>query len=199
MSLCRLLIADAEKAAKALEVAATKSPIAQASLIETRKLIAEAIQSLQSIDTRHITESNDSSMALSEVDEEKDAAFEVPNQSDMGQVNGHKTLSANDYKFSEDFRRVSLQKLLNSDPEFHLTTTNGCTSSQFGFDSQKSEPGSTNQPREAEQDQSINLKTDPPPNMEEIRSLEDNITSRSLTVTKKWVRGRLVEVVEETQ
>ncbi|KAL7233301.1 hypothetical protein ACSBR1_017015 [Camellia fascicularis] len=43
----KLLIAEAEKAAKALEAAATKSPLAQASLIETRNLIAKAIQSIE--------------------------------------------------------------------------------------------------------------------------------------------------------
>ncbi|KAK4781168.1 hypothetical protein SAY87_017274 [Trapa incisa] len=45
----RLLIAEAEKAAKALEVAAVRSPIARTSLLETRKLISEAIQSIESI------------------------------------------------------------------------------------------------------------------------------------------------------
>ncbi|GMP43251.1 hypothetical protein CsSME_00012685 [Camellia sinensis var. sinensis] len=43
----KLLKAEAEKAAKALEAAATKSPLAQASLIETRNLIAKAIQSIE--------------------------------------------------------------------------------------------------------------------------------------------------------
>ncbi|TYH71020.1 hypothetical protein ES332_D05G155900v1 [Gossypium tomentosum] len=51
----RLLIAEAEKAAKALEIAAMKSPVAQASLIETRKLIAEAIQSIESIEGGCVT------------------------------------------------------------------------------------------------------------------------------------------------
>lgn len=190
------MIAEAEKAANALEIAASKSPVAQASLIETRKLIAEAIQSLESIDTQHITESNGSSMALSEIDEEKDAASEVPNQSDMGKVNGHASLSPSDHESSGDFCRVSLQKLLNSDPKFHFMTTNCCTCSPFGFTGQKS----TNRPGAAEQVQSINLKTDPSPTMEETQSFEDNNrSSSSLTVTKKWVRGRFVEVVQETQ
>ncbi|CAL5381811.1 unnamed protein product [Camellia sinensis] len=43
----KLLKAEAEKAAKALEATATKSPLAQASLIETRNLIAKAIQSIE--------------------------------------------------------------------------------------------------------------------------------------------------------
>ncbi|XP_078448003.1 muscle M-line assembly protein [Wolffia australiana] len=43
----RLLIAEAEKAAKALEIVALKSPLARASLLETRRLIAEATQALE--------------------------------------------------------------------------------------------------------------------------------------------------------
>ncbi|GMP32657.1 hypothetical protein CsSME_00006321 [Camellia sinensis var. sinensis] len=43
----KLLKAEAEKAAKAFEAAATKSPLAQASLIETRNVIAKAIQSIE--------------------------------------------------------------------------------------------------------------------------------------------------------
>ncbi|KAI4330452.1 hypothetical protein MLD38_028742 [Melastoma candidum] len=46
----RLLIGEAERAALALEVVATKSPVARASLIETRKLIAKAIHSLESVE-----------------------------------------------------------------------------------------------------------------------------------------------------
>ncbi|KAI9070861.1 hypothetical protein K1719_028718 [Acacia pycnantha] len=173
----RLLIAEAEKAAKALEVAAIKSSIAQASLIETRKLIAEAIQSLESIDTLQITESNGSSMALSQVDEEKGMAFDVLNQSDMGQINGHKTVSTRD-EF-KDIYRSSLQNLPNG--------TNGCFSSPLGFDSRVSEKG-----------QSIKSQTNSSPTVEGTQPLKDDTPSRSPTVTKKWVRGRLV-VVEESQ
>ncbi|XP_054779662.1 uncharacterized protein LOC129287501 isoform X2 [Prosopis cineraria] len=172
----RLLIAEAEKAAKALEVAATRSSIAQASLIETRKLIAEATQSLESIDTQQITESNGSSMVLSQVDEEKGIAFEVPNRPDMGQINGHKTLLTKD-KF-EGIHRFSLQKLLNG--------TNGLFS-PLRFDSHL-----------AEQGQSIESQSDPL-TMGEIQPPKNDTPSRLPTVTKKWVRGRLVEVVEESQ
>ena len=54
----RLLIAEAEKAAKALEVAAIRSPVARASLTEAKKLIAEAIQSIESIEKREFTAEN---------------------------------------------------------------------------------------------------------------------------------------------
>ncbi|CAL5331831.1 unnamed protein product [Camellia sinensis] len=43
----RAKLLKAEKVAKALEAAATKSPLAQASLFETRNLIAKAIQSIE--------------------------------------------------------------------------------------------------------------------------------------------------------
>ncbi|CAO2205539.1 unnamed protein product, partial [Urochloa humidicola] len=46
----RSLIAEAEKAADALETAAAMSPFAQASLIEARKLVTEARVSLDCVD-----------------------------------------------------------------------------------------------------------------------------------------------------
>ncbi|XP_010680818.2 uncharacterized protein LOC104895876 isoform X2 [Beta vulgaris subsp. vulgaris] len=55
----KLLIAEAEKAAKALEIAATRSPVARASLIEARKLILEATQSIESIENEQITSVDD--------------------------------------------------------------------------------------------------------------------------------------------
>ncbi|TKY61161.1 hypothetical protein E2542_SST11011 [Spatholobus suberectus] len=191
----RLLIAEAEKAAKALEVAATKSPVAQSSLIETRKLIAEAIQSLESIDTQVITDSNVPSVGLSEVNEEKGLTFEVLNQSQMAQVNGHTTLSSSGYKFSEDFGKFSLEKPVNGDPELHLT--NGCASLPFSLNSQINESSPSNQQREVEQDQRSESETDPSPTVMGIQSLENETVSRSPIVTKKWVRGRLVEVAEK--
>jgi hypothetical protein len=47
----RLLIAEAEKAAKSLEAAAVTDATAQASLFETRKLLSEAIQAMQSVES----------------------------------------------------------------------------------------------------------------------------------------------------
>ncbi|KAJ9537638.1 hypothetical protein OSB04_030371 [Centaurea solstitialis] len=48
-----VLIAEAQRAAEALEVAAAKNPMAEASLVETRKLIAEAISYIESIEMLH--------------------------------------------------------------------------------------------------------------------------------------------------
>ncbi|KAK1414204.1 hypothetical protein QVD17_29945 [Tagetes erecta] len=46
-----ILIGEAQRAAEALEAAAATSPMAEASLIETRKLIAEAMSYIKSIET----------------------------------------------------------------------------------------------------------------------------------------------------
>ncbi|RRT72875.1 hypothetical protein B296_00015326 [Ensete ventricosum] len=51
----RLLIAEAEKAVQALELAALTNPVAQASLLETRKLIAEATWSIKNIERGQLT------------------------------------------------------------------------------------------------------------------------------------------------
>ncbi|XP_028796269.1 uncharacterized protein LOC114751766 isoform X2 [Neltuma alba] len=190
----RLLIAEAEKAANALEVAATKSPIAQASLIETRKLINEAIQSLESIETQLATESTvSSSGSLSEIDRGEGATLETSNQSDTGPVNGHKALPSSDYKLPDG--KFPLHELINGDLKLHLSTTNDIASSALSFES---ESDSTNQPKETLQDPGMEHKADPSPPGMEIQSVKDETPSKSLTVTKKWVRGRLVEVVEET-
>ncbi|KAM2208490.1 hypothetical protein ACFXTI_024481 [Malus domestica] len=101
----RLLIAEAEKAAMALEVAATKSPVARASLVETRQLIAEAIQFIESIGTAQISssENEDPSVASNEGPsvasneaisrDEKETYTGVGAEADNGSVNGIQTLS----------------------------------------------------------------------------------------------------------
>ncbi|KAE9615319.1 putative nuclease associated modular domain 3 [Lupinus albus] len=185
----RLLIAEAEKAATALEFAATKSPIAQASLIESRQLIAEAIQSLESIHT-HVP-----SVASSEVNKENDAEF--VNQSQKDPVNGHRTLSPSDYKFSNDLGKFSSRKLVNGDSELHPTSIDGCASFPVGYNGNIEESSSSNQQRETEQDQSSEYKTDRSRILREIPSIKDETPPRPPIVTKKWVCGRLVEVVKQ--
>ncbi|CAJ2631227.1 unnamed protein product [Trifolium pratense] len=195
----RLLIAEAEKAAKALEVAAVKSPIAQFSLTETRKLIAEAIQSLESIDTQKMDDCSVPSVSLSEVNKENEPAFEVQHHLQMAQVNGHTTLSSTDYKFSEDFGELSLESPVNGVPELHLT--NGHASLPFSLNGQINQYSPSNQQSETEQDEisEDETETDHSPTMVGSQSLEDETLSRSSIATKKWVRGRLVEVSEEKQ
>ncbi|KAE9616011.1 hypothetical protein Lalb_Chr04g0261261 [Lupinus albus] len=173
----RLLIADAEKAAKALEVAATKSPIARASLIETRKLIAEAIQSLESIDTQGITDNNAPSPALNEINNENGSKLEVPNQSHI------------------------VHLLNDGGSEHHLKSNNGYASFPFSFNSQTLELSPSNQQRKTETGESLNsdYSSDTSSTVVEIQSIEDEetLTRSSPIATKKWICGRLVEVAED--
>ncbi|KAL6134794.1 hypothetical protein ACLB2K_067022 [Fragaria x ananassa] len=96
----RLLIAEAEKAAMALEASATKSPVARASLIETRRLIAEAIRSIESIDTMQSSshENEDPSGASNEVtsQSEKENWFWGLTEADDGKVNGTPTFPSHE-------------------------------------------------------------------------------------------------------
>ena len=191
------MIGEAEKAAKALEVAATKSPIAQASLIESRKLIAKAIQSLESIDTQIIISvRNVPSVAFTQTNKEKVAEFEVLNQSLMVPLNGHKTLSSSDHKFADDIGKFSSQNLVNGDSELHLTSSNGCASYLDGINRKIEEPSSPYQQKETEHDHSSEYNIDPSPTVLGTESIRDETQPRPPIVTKKWVRGRLVEVVE---
>lgn len=100
MAFCRLLIAEAEKAAMALEASATKSPVARASLIETRQLIAEAIRSIDSIETMQFSshENEEPSVTSSEVisQREKENWFWGHTEADNGKINGTLTFSSDE-------------------------------------------------------------------------------------------------------
>lgn len=100
MAFCRLLIAEAEKAAMALEASATKSPVARASLIETRQLIAEAIRSIDSIETMQFSshENEEPSVTSSEVisQREKEDWFLGHTEADNGKINGTLTFSSDE-------------------------------------------------------------------------------------------------------
>ncbi|XP_050380824.1 uncharacterized protein LOC126798045 [Argentina anserina] len=94
----RLLIAEAEKAAMALEASATRSPVARASLIETRQLIAEAIRSIESIDTMQsfTRENEESSVASDEMisQSQKENWFWGLTEADDERVNGTRTYAS---------------------------------------------------------------------------------------------------------
>ena len=183
VTICRLLIAEAKKAAKALEVAATKSPIAQASLMETRKLIAEAIQSIESIETGQITSHENGSYPsvapnnlISQV--EKDAS------ADRREVNGIPIMPSKDEDFN--FSKFTLHESLNNEEELLPSSFSGSGSSPFSFHSimdhsDRIEPNGNG-----------DCQKDPLPNGAKVQSLKEETPSKLVTVTKKWVRGRLV-------
>ncbi|KAM7480669.1 hypothetical protein LguiA_028882 [Lonicera macranthoides] len=190
----KLLIAEAEKAANALEVAAKMSPLAQASLIETRKLIAQAIQSLQS--TR-----ND---AGRETEEE----IEDRSQTSQTEVNGTRALASSDCDMMDlGFGKFNLQDLLDGEDEIIPTSSddhdlvngkeelnqtgssdNGL--STFELDCTIEHSSIRKQLAQLEPNGCIN-------GVESKRKKEETRPNRS-NITKKWVCGKLVEVAEDS-
>lgn len=198
---CRLLIAEAEKAAKALEVAATRSPLALASLMETKKLIAEAIQSVESIEAGQLPSHENSRDPLfssavpvnHDAEKEMDEEAEGLNPVDERKVNGTKSLVLSKSDNEDfDFGKFTWQNLPNGDVEHLSTSSGGYGLSPLHLDNLVSPT--------KRQIQQANLKVErednPLPNGNKLlKAREDATPAHSTTRTKKWVRGRLVEVV----
>lgn len=170
------MISEAEKAAKVLEVAAMTSPVAQASLLESRKLIAEATQLIESLEISQVASDEDGSESETE---------DTNNQEQPGEVNGTRTLPINGESLHLNLRCSDL-------PTFNTEGTN-----TLGVIQQPN--GTRVDPPPTESNGAIKLtESSHLPNgsdvchgmEEEAESLESGI------VTKKWVRGRLVEVTE---
>lgn len=189
----RSMIAEAEKAAKALEVAAMTSPLAKTSLIETRRLIAEAIQSIESINTGQTNSlENDppftSTELVNHVEKEIDDKIENPIPINKRKVNGTKAqsralVSRGDFGFCE----LDLHDLLNGEDEI----CNDEVPPNSTRDSMK-DSNFTKQRGLLEQKESDNCENSLPNG---AKSQSTNSTS----VTKKWVCGKLVELVEGDQ
>ncbi|KAI8544775.1 hypothetical protein RHMOL_Rhmol08G0321200 [Rhododendron molle] len=205
----KLLIAEAEMAAKALEAAAMTSPVAQASLIETRKLIAEAIQSLQSIEKGQI-HSNETDVQNPSV-----ASADLVNHMEkesIGKINGTQALESRESDIKDfGFGKFNFQYLLNGDDEVLPTT--GCDllngkeelyrtgSSDSGWspselNSVLKQSGITEQLSQLEPNGKNSLQKEVPSGGAELKPEKEVKPPSSITVTKKWVRGKLVEVEE---
>ncbi|XP_007024787.2 PREDICTED: uncharacterized protein LOC18596322 [Theobroma cacao] len=202
----RLLIAEAEKAAKALEVAAVKSPVARASLIETRKLIAEAIQSIESIERGQVTSdenggyiSVDSAEPVSQV--EKKTQIESENsglsQAEQKEVNGKQNLSLS--KNEEfNFPNFMFQRIVNGDnDELTSPSSNNYSLSTLNFESLIKKSDSSKHVDLLETNGIIKHERNPLPNGIKVKLKDGDVPSKPVTVTRKWVRGKLVEVTEE--
>lgn len=210
MIFCRLLIAEAEKAAKALEVAATKSPIAQASLIETRKLIAEAVQSIESIDSGLISSQENGKYPSptptptlrgnemdGQADMETDGGMRVLDEADQKKVNGNHSLASSKEEEDFDLGKFTLQDILNGEDELLSMSSSGYGLSPFSFESLIKQSDSGYEPNKAlESNRDGEEEKDHPINGSKVETPEDETPSNLVTVTKKWVRGRLVEVAE---
>ncbi|XP_010273796.1 PREDICTED: uncharacterized protein LOC104609242 [Nelumbo nucifera] len=196
----KLLIAEAEKAAKTLEVAATRSPLAQASLMETRRLIAEATRSLRDIEMDQVAsqESKNDSYSSSKLNGfinhfEKQIDTENGHTPlDKREVNGSHVLSNEDFHFS----KFTPQDLMNV-----RETLSPVSSRNTSFDCYKSfslQPENCKEqlnPRDQlEKNGVMESQRMPPYNGVETQAGDSQASSSTLTTKKKWVSGRLVEV-----
>ncbi|KAJ0982291.1 hypothetical protein J5N97_010546 [Dioscorea zingiberensis] len=213
----KLLIVEAEKAAKALEIAALKSPLAQASLLETRKLIAEATKSIQSIECgTMILQDKTDDTSISPGGLLNHFQFN-PGISNSNTFSGELVVNGNSVKISSETgdEGSSIGKL-NSQNEQRDIDPPKC---RIGG----AEPSSVVEPEFAshhEQTDNVRKHLDPAdlqadifklngstsynnqtPDSNEKTTLSmssgESLLISSTTKTKKWVCGRLVEVEED--
>ncbi|GAB2273784.1 hypothetical protein Dimus_008562 [Dionaea muscipula] len=185
----KLLIAEARAASKALEAAARSSPIARASLIETKKLINEAVQYIQSIENVQFPTSEPIFERENEVVEEF-AYGPIPTHQE--QVNGihgsgsSQIDSANFVLFMQDSINGRNNYLPTSFMSNELLAIGqNVSQSKMPLDQPDGVSGGA-------EDHGKSLRN-------EAKSLTGTgeAPPASMTVTKKWVRGRLVDVAGE--
>jgi len=196
--LYRLLIEKAEKAAKALEVAAMRSPLAQASLLETRKLIAEAVQSIETIKNRQLKSQADASPGNQNfVEENAEALTDCLNQ-DQERVNGVASPQS-EGGYHQDFNLYKSMMLDDMDMDYQLPTN------LIGYELPKLDLKGVTEKAGLEK---VNYHHHPIPNgavrlngicspdRATLQNHQEQMPVTAEAVTKKWVRGRLVEVAE---
>ncbi|XP_047957991.1 uncharacterized protein LOC125203642 [Salvia hispanica] len=199
------LIAEAEKAAKALEIAAKTSPLAHASLMESRMLIAEAHKLIESIEledaTTSIEEDNRETPNL-----ENEAYADEKNMEHIKPVivNGVHSISDD----PEETDSFSFDEFIFAD------FINGNSSSPYPLEMEENGPnGSVSSVLDSMMNSSDSTKNrvdhKPNPNGSSIHTQtsvmkgpelrHENVEAekKGANVVKKWVRGRLVEVEEE--
>ncbi|KAJ4844093.1 hypothetical protein Tsubulata_027526 [Turnera subulata] len=190
----RSLIAKAEKAAKALEVAARRNPNAQASLVETRKLLAEAIQLIESIDT---------GLDVADKSVERSTVMPPGHVSPNGKEGdiGNGRLERVDFKEASGTSVLASGKDLVGNLTLHEIRNSGqpellrTTSSRYGFSPITLEhSGSSNQLSQLELNWKAKYEENPQPNGTKLQVVEGEMPPKSVVATKKWVRGRLVDV-----
>ncbi|KAL0429964.1 UNVERIFIED_CONTAM: hypothetical protein Sradi_0622400 [Sesamum radiatum] len=208
----KLLIAEAEKASKALELAAQTSPHVQKSLIESRMLIAEALQFIESIENEDpISSENDNSLSenstepVPHVEEDIDTSIQTLDLIKHSTVNGVHSLSSSQTKdFS--FNKFGLPDLVNGNcssschNDLHETEQDDDQMSSNSFLSLElnhTVNGSKFTTNLADPELNPNGGTEhtEKPLVDGPEFQEENVEAK---IIKKWVRGRQIEVVEET-
>ncbi|KAG6425778.1 hypothetical protein SASPL_109982 [Salvia splendens] len=198
------LIAEAEKAAKALEVAAKTSPLAHASLMESRMLIAEAHKLIKSIELEDATTSIEEDRGTSNLENEAYADEQNLELIKPAIVNGvHSIADDPEETDSFSFDEFIFADFINgnsSSPyplEMEENGPNGCVSSVL--DSMMNYSDSTKNRidhKPCPNGSSVHTQTSV---MKGSELQHENVEAakKEANVVKKWVRGRLVEVEEE--
>ncbi|CAL9122163.1 uncharacterized protein LOC135595989 [Musa acuminata AAA Group] len=191
----KLLIAEAEKAAQALELAALTNPVAQASLLETRKLIVEATRSIKNIEQGQLTSQGTRGQTFSDSVRPNNHLQNSPGNLSSPKwpsklVNGTHLLSSSiSYHRDLDFVNLSpsTEETSSNDSFLHdefLMRKSVMTDNQMVF----SKVGGSIRYK--------NLKSEEEES--DISEIKNSETSgSSLFLKKNWVRGRFVEVEEE--
>ncbi|KAF8393707.1 hypothetical protein HHK36_021954 [Tetracentron sinense] len=189
----KLLIAEAEKATKALELVAMKSPIAGASLTESRKLVAEAIRLIEEIGQITPRQSKTGTNGLiSHFKEETVTGKRDLKLAKKREVHGthiFSSISSKNEIILDIGGKLALQEF-NCGEE---PPSKCCVSPPLEPNSLKQQSVSTDQ-------QMVHLKPKgstyyhsvPVPNG--VARMQAGKANTSSSKTKKWLRGRLVEV-----
>ncbi|CAA2982479.1 Hypothetical predicted protein [Olea europaea subsp. europaea] len=196
----KLLIAEAEKAAAALEITAKNSPLARASLVETRMLIAEAIQSIESIRQGDLVSNQyDSnfqapSKLVPHFEEDISAEIKSPSHVDPRKVNGDQS------SWSSDIEARDVELDVFQDYDKDLLKIGGKylkLSSDFPqLNSMMKHSNFIKQIADDPKPNGINGLAQKLPNGLKFQS-ENAAPPKQVTITKKYICGRLVEVAEE--
>ncbi|KAL1538042.1 hypothetical protein AAHA92_26828 [Salvia divinorum] len=200
------LIAEAEKAAKALEIAAKTSPLAHASLMESRMLIAEAHKLIESIESEDATASVEGEKVIQNLENKTYA--------DKGNLELIKPMKVNGvHSISEDLEETdsfSFDEFIFAD--FINGSSNG--SSPYSLETEATGPnGSVSSVLDGMINGSGSAKISavhkPNPNgisahkqtpaVNWLEPENEVAAKREANVIKKWIRGRFVEVVEEEE
>lgn len=210
------MISEAEKAAKALEIAAKTSPLAHASLMESRMLIAEAHKLIESIEIEDAATSyeDENGNDLSESPTEPVPNLDAQNLELIkpAKVNGVHSFPASfeetdSFSFDEfgflDFingngsNPYSLETQETGQQQLHQTNSNGHVSSVL--DGMMNCSDLTKNPADRKPNPngiSVNHTQSSSINQLELPSENAEAPKKPANKIKKWVRGRLVEVAE---
>lgn len=197
----RLLIAEAEKAAKTLEMAASKSPLAQASLMETRMLIAEARRSIGIIEAGTSTtqefrdeKSLDSSGKLNHF--QSSSGLLNTEKLDQRPINGfHHPISAEIRPNDMNFSKLSSQTAVNGWTSLMATQSTESIDVGLTLDTKSVAKGVENS-CSSFIGRSKKYEKDPSKGDSEAPGVKTSLLSSTfpLKSKKRWFRGRLVEV-----